>query len=253
MDITQSIIEAVSKMKKGRPSTKSELDKIYANVKKTVKGGRGPSNKNKILDLINDRIIAVEKQSGELSRADIEKLFKKDLETYKKVSSKPKKEKVVKEKVIKPKKEKVVKEKVVKPKKEKVVKEKVIKPKKEPKPKAVRFVKEEVVHLPANVAPIPVVVENPFTHKKNVVLEVDDSQCMPISEPDKPFVSLDKRPSVPIGPAPLQHEPLLKKPKLSRSTNKQLTHSDKNPPILFKLNRGYGIIHLSEKLETRYL
>ena len=103
MDITQSIIEAVSKMKKGRPSTKSELDKIYANVKKTVKGGRGPSNKNKILDLINNRIIAVEKQSGELSRADIEKLFKKDLETYKKVSSKPKKEKVVKEKVIKPK------------------------------------------------------------------------------------------------------------------------------------------------------
>ena len=239
MDITQSIIEAVSKMKKGRPSTKSELDKIYANVKKTVKGGRGPSNKNKILDLINNRIIAVEKQSGELSRADIEKLFKKDLETYKKVSSKPKKEKVVKEKVIKPK-------------KEKVVKEKVVKPKKEPKPKAVRFVKEEVVHLPANVAPIPVVVENPFTHKKNVVLEVDDSQCMPVSEPDKPFISLDKRPSVEVGPAPLQ-EQTFKKAKLSRSTNKQLTHSDKNPPILFKLNRGYGIIHLSEKLETRYL
>ena len=252
MDITQSIIEAVSKMKKGRPSNKSELDKIYANVKKTVKGGRGPSNKNKILDLINDRIIAVEKQSGELSRADIEKLFKKDLETYRKVSSKPKKEKVVKEKVIKekvvkPKKEKVVKPKVVKPKKEKV-----IKPKKEPKPKAVKFVKEEVVHLPTNVAPIPIVVENPFTHKKNVVLEVDDSQCMPVSEPDKPFVSLDKRPSVEVGPAPLQ-EQTFKKAKLSRSTNKQMVHSDDKPPIMFKLNRGYGTIHLSEKLETRYL
>jgi len=247
MDITQSIIEAVSKMKKGRPSSKTELDKIYANVKKTVKGGRGPSNKNKILDLINDRIIAVEKQSGELSRADIEKLFKKDLETYRKISSKPKKEP-------KPKKEKVVKEKVIKPKKEKVIKEKVVKPKKEKvvKPKAVKFVKEEVVHLPTNVAPIPIVVENPFTHQKNVVLEIDDSQNMPVSEPDKPFVSLDKRPSVPIGPAPLQ-EQTFKKAKLSRSTNKQMVHSDDKPPIMFKLNRGYGTIVLSEKLETRYL
>ena len=132
MDITQSIIEAVSKMKKGRPSNKSELDKIYANVKKVVKGGRGPSNKNKILDLINNRIIAVEKQSGELSRADIEKLFKKDLETYRKVSSKPvkepkpKKEKVIKEKVVKPKKEKVIKEKVVKPKKKKLLKKRLL-------------------------------------------------------------------------------------------------------------------------------
>ena len=50
----------------------------------------------------------------------------------------PKKEKVVKEKVVKEKKEKVVKEKVVKEKKEKVVKEKIVKEKKE------KVVKEKI-------------------------------------------------------------------------------------------------------------
>ena len=246
MDVKSAIMDAVSKMKKGRPSTKSDLDKIYMNVKKTVKGGRGPSNHTKLLDLMNDRIIAVEREAGELSRADIEKLFKRDLLNYKKLSSKPKKEKVIKEKVVKPKKEKVIKEKVVKPKKEKVIKEKVI------KEKVVGSGKPKKVKLPQPIKPIPVVVENPFTGGAAVVKEIDPVQFMPISEPDKPFVSLDKRPSVPLPPAPLQkgfvpQDERIRKPKgggrsLSRNQQK-----------MYKLNMGYQTVMIPEEMETRYM
>ena len=247
MDVKSAIMDAVSKMKKGRPSTKSDLDKIYMNVKKTVKGGRGPSNHTKILDLMNDRIMAVEREAGELSRADIEKLFKRDLLNYKKLSSKPKKEKVIKEKVVKPKKEKVIKEKVVKPKKEKVIKEKVI------KEKVVGSGKPKKVKLPQQNNPIPVVVENPFTGTPAVVKEIDPVQFMPISEPDKPFVSLDKRPSVKLPPSPLQkgfvpQDERIVKPK--KNASRSLSRGQQK---MYKLNMGYQTVMIPEEMETRYM
>jgi hypothetical protein len=239
MDVKSAIMDAVSKMKKGRPSTKSDLDKIYMNVKKTVKGGRGPSNHTKILDLMNDRIMAVEREAGELSRADIEKLFKRDLLNYKKLSSKPKKE-------IKPKKEKVIKEKVIKPKKEKVIKEKVI------KEKVVGSGKPKKVKLPQQNNPIPVVVENPFTGTPAVVKEIDPVQFMPISEPDKPFVSLDKRPSVKLPPSPLQkgfvpQDERIRKPK---GASRSLSRGQQK---MYKLNMGYQTVMIPEEMETRYM
>jgi hypothetical protein len=235
MDVKNAIMDAVSKMKKGRPSTKSDLDKIYMNVKKTVKGGRGPSNQTKLLDLMNDRIIAVEKEAGELSRADIEKLFKRDLANYKKQSSKPKKEKVIKpkkEKVMKPKKEKVIK-----PKKEKVV---------------VGSGKQKVVKLPQPINPISVVVENPFTGTPAVVQEIDPVQFMPISEPDKPFVSLDKRPSVPLPPSPLQKGfvPQDERVKKQKGGCRSVC---RNQSKMYKLNMGYQTVMIPEEMETRYM